>query len=119
MKNKKDLEDILINKTTMDDLINMKIEKEFMHEMSDAGRQKKKKVITDIKQVPKGLLFSKNAVFRLFNRNTKTETTINGLQAEGMLGLQNSVREKLLKGETGTFATEDAYIRFEKLCLIS
>ncbi len=119
MKNKKDLEDILINKTSMDDLIKMKIEKEFMQEMLNAGHKRHKKIITDIKDVPKGAIFGKNAVFKIFNRQTKTETTINGIQAEGMLGLQDSVRTKLLNGETTTFATEDAYVKFEKLCLNS
>ena len=62
----------------MDDLIKMKIEKEFMQEMLNAGHKRHKKIITDIKDVPKGAIFGKNAVFKIFNRQTKTETTING-----------------------------------------
>ncbi len=119
MKNNKDLEEVLINKKSMDELIKMKIEKEFQTEISASRHKKTKKIITDIKQVPKDKLFSKQAVFKIYNRQTGTESTINGIQAEGMLGLQNSERTKLLNGEITSFATDDTYIKFEKICLVS
>ena len=38
---------------------------------------------------------------------------INGLQAEGMLGLDDTSRKKLLSGETEVFSTENSFIKFE------
>lgn len=32
-----------------------------------------------------------------------------------MLGIQNSIREKIYKGELSAFTTEDAYVKFEKI----
>lgn len=119
MNKNDDLEEILINKTSMDDLIKMKIETEFKKEITQKNQKKSPQIITEIKKVPAKLLFSKHSVFKIYNRQTKTETTINGLQAEGMLGLQNTTRLKLLNGEVSSFSTDDAYIKFEKLCLNS
>ncbi|MBQ3310626.1 hypothetical protein IJG72_00970 [bacterium] len=38
---------------------------------------------------------------------------INGLQAEALLGLDDVSREKLLKGETDIFSTENSFVKFE------
>ena len=64
--------------------------------------------------MPKDKIFSKYATFRYFNRNTGCETFINGIQAEALIGLQNNIREKMLKGELSAFTFDDAYIKFEK-----
>jgi len=53
-------------------------------------------------------------VYKYFNRNTKCESFINGIQAEALIGLQNNIREKMLKGELNAFTTDDAYIKFDK-----
>lgn len=119
MKNNDDLEAILINKTSMDDLIKLKIEKEFQKEFESAKKTKTTKIISDIKDAPQNKIFSKQAVYRLFNRKSKSETLINGIQAEAMLGLQDNIRIKLQNGEISSFTTDDAYIKFEKLCLNS
>ncbi|HIS35946.1 TPA: hypothetical protein IAC10_04870 [Candidatus Scatousia excrementigallinarum] len=110
-----DLEQILLNNASLDELIKMKIEKEFKSELVKAYKKPHKKTITDISKVPKGMVFSKQAVFKHFNRRTKSETFINGVQAEAMLGIQNSIREKIYKGELSAFTTEDAYVKFEKI----
>lgn len=110
-----DIEQMLLNNASLDELIKMKIEKEFKAEQEMAKTKPQKKVITDIEKVPKSKIFSKQAVFRLFNRKNKTETFINGMQAEALLGIQNSIREKIYNGEVSAFTTEDAYVKFEKI----
>lgn len=116
MKEKKeDIEQMLLNNMSLDELIKMKIEKEFKSEIAKVKKVPVRKVITDISKVPQNRIFSKDAVYRLFNRNTKTETFINGLQAESLLGIQNTVREKIYRGELGAFTTDDAYVKFEKI----
>ncbi len=113
MKNN-DAEEMLLKNASLEDLIKMKIEKEFMEDLKKAKEQPKVTVYTDIKDVPREKIFSNASVFRFFNRVSKCETFINGIQAEALLGLQNSVREKILKGELGAFTTDDAYVKFEK-----
>ena len=34
--------------------------------------------------------------------------------AEGLIGIQNNVREKVLRGELSAFTTDDVYVKFEK-----
>lgn len=116
MKEKEeDIEKMLLNGASLDDLIKMKIEQEFKAAVNQGKQIPEKVKITDISKVPQKLIFSKQSVFKLFNKNTKTETFINGIQAEALLGVQNSVREKILKGETSSFATDDAYVKFDKV----
>ena len=53
-------------------------------------------------------------MYRYFNRKTKCETFVNGVQADALIGIQNNIREKMLKGELNAFTTENAYVKFEK-----
>lgn len=116
MKEKKeDIEQILLGNASLDELIKMKIEKEFRTELANAHKKARTQTITDISKVPQNLIFSKKSVFRVFNRTNKTETFINGVQAEALLGVQNSIREKIYRGELGAFTTDEAYVRFEKV----
>lgn len=109
-----DVEQMLLNNASLDDLIKMKIEKEFMADLEKSKQKTQKKIYTNIKDLPKGKIFSKEAVYKCFNRNTKCESFINGIQAESLIGIQNGIREKMLKGELSAFTTDDAYIKFEK-----
>lgn len=113
MKNT-DAEEMLLNNASLDELIKMKIEREFRQELDKANEKHEEKIITDITKVPKEVIFSSKSVFRLFNRNSKNETFINGVQAEALLGIQHNVREKIFKGELSAFTTDDAYVKFEK-----
>ena len=113
MKNN-DAEALLLNSTSLEDLIKMKIEKEFMNDLKNLKEKPKKQVITEIKNVPKDKIFSKYSVYQYFNRKTGCETLISGIQAEALIGLQNNIREKMLKGELSAFTIDDAYIKFEK-----
>lgn len=105
----------LLNHASLDELIKMKMEEELNAEKAKAKEKPLIKVITDISEVPKDLIFSKKAVYRIFNRITKTETFLNGLQAEAMLGLQTSIKTKILAGEIDAFSTDDSYVKFEKI----
>lgn len=113
MKNN-DAEALLLNNASLEDLIKMKIEKEFMEDLKKSKEKPEKQILTEIKNLPKDKIFSKYATFRYFNRNTGCETFINGIQAEALIGLQNNIREKMLKGELSAFTIDDAYIKFEK-----
>jgi len=114
MKNK-DKEEMLLSDATLEDLIKMKMEKEFLEDLKKSKEKPKKQTYTEIKKAPKNMIFSKEAVYRYFNRDTKCETFINGVQAEAMIGIENYIREKLLKGELSAFTTENAYIKFDRV----
>ncbi|MFI3301302.1 MAG: hypothetical protein R3Y28_07785 [Candidatus Gastranaerophilales bacterium] len=118
MKNKqKDVEQILLDGTSLDELIKMKIEEEFSQEIEKAKQKPTTKIITEIQNAPKELIFSKNATFKLFNRKTKSETYVNGVQAEALLGIQHNIREKISNAEQTTFTTDNAYVKFEKVVI--
>ncbi len=123
MKSKDDdIEEMLLSHASLDDLIKMKIEAEFKDEMKKAKEEaakKERKVYTKINEVPKKYIFSKYAVYKFYNRRTKLETYINGIQAEALLGLQTNIRNKILNGEMSTFSTDDAYVKFEQVCVNS
>lgn len=107
-------EALLLSNASLEDLIKMKIEKEFMEDLKKSKEPIKQKIYTNINEVPKSKIFSQYSVYRYFNRETGCETFINGVQAEALIGLQNNIREKMLKGELNAFTTDNAYIKFEK-----
>ena len=98
MKNKniqdKDTEEMLLTGASLDELIKLKIEQEFMQDIQKSKIKPKPKKYTNIKDIPRDKIFSKEAVYKFFNRNTKCETYINGMQAEALIGCQNHIREK-------------------------
>ena len=111
------IEEMLLSSASLDDLIRMKIEAEFNDEMKKAKEQKAKKekrTYTKISEVPKDYIFSKDAVYKYYNRDTKLETYINGIQAEGYLASDNFNRNKLLSGESSSFVSGENYIKFIK-----
>jgi len=113
MKNN-EAEERLLNNTSLDDLIKMKIERGFMEDLKKAKEKPVEKTYTNIHDIPADKIFSKYAVYRYFNRSTGCETFINGVQAEALVGIQNNIREKMLEGKLNAFTTGDAYIKFEK-----
>lgn len=112
-KEEKDLEQRLLNQTSLDELIKRKMEEEIQLEIKNSQKTLKKEIIKDITKVPTHLIFSKSAIYKMFNRLNKSETYLNGLQAEAMIGLQNIIREKIKSGEMDAFSTDGAYIKFE------
>lgn len=114
-KNEEQAEQRLLSSTSLDELIKQKMEEELKAEIEKAKIKPQKEIIMDISQVPAELIFSKLAVYRVFNRINKTETFINGLQAESIMGLQTTTREKFKAGKIDAFSTDDMYVKFEKI----
>ena len=115
MKENKDIEQILLNGDEYEKMVKTKIEQEFNEELKKSALISPKKYITNIKEVPSGKLFSKFSTFEVINKDSKTKSYINGLQAEGYLGIQNSDRIKLLAGETDSFVSGNSYVKFVKV----
>ncbi len=113
----KDMEQVLLSNTSLDELIKMKIEEEFKPSAKNQSIKPEKKVINDVKNVPKEFIFSKKSVFKVYNRKNKSETVINGVQADALIGIQTGIREKFLDGSLSAFSTEDAFVKFEKVIL--
>lgn len=114
MKENKEIERILLNDQKYDAFVKRKIEKEFMQEIN-IGKNNTPKYITDIKKAPKALLFTKSATYMIVNKNSKTKSYINGVQAEGFLGGQKTAREELLSGKSESFVNGNNYIKFVKV----
>ena len=112
-KDEKELEERLLSHASLDELIKMKMEEEIKTEFEKSNHKPKKVKITDISKVPTPLIFSKSAVYKMFNRINKSETYLNGIQAEAMTGLQSNVREQIKDGKMDAFSTDSAYVKFE------
>lgn len=114
-KETNDAEERLLKNKSLDELIKIKMEEELKNEIELAKITPEKKVITEISKVPANCIFGRQSVFKVFNRKNRTETYINGVQAEALLGAQTSTKDKIKAGETDTFATEDLYVKFDKI----
>lgn len=110
-----ELEQRLLKSASLDELIKLKMEEELKLEIDKSKEKIKKQVITDISEAPVGLIFSKSAVYKVFNRINKVESYINGMQAEAMLGMQATIRAKIKSGQMDAFSTDTAYVKFEKV----
>lgn len=110
---KNDFEERLLGNASLDELIKMKMEEEIKTEFQKSNQKTQKMIIKDISKVPSDLIFSKSAVYKMFNRVNKSETYLNGIQAEAMIGLQSNIREKIKDGKMDAFSTENAYVKFE------
>ena len=114
MKEDKEIEKILLNDENYEKFIHSKTEKEFT-DVITKGTKDKISEISDIKKAPKELLFSKKAIYTVINKDSKTKSYINGIQAEGFLGSQNILRDKFLSGQTDYFVSGNNYIKFYKV----
>ena len=114
MKEDKNIEQILLNDEEYEKFSTRKIENDFVQEI-DKSKNKTSEIITDIKLVPKYKLFSKDAIYLVMNKNSKTKSYVNGIQAEGFLGNQISTREKFLTGEIDSFVKDDYFVKFLKI----
>ena len=114
MKKDKEIEDLLLNDNKFGEFIAQKVENDFLSILKDSeNNQEIPKYETDILKVPKDKLFSKNATYLLINKACKTKSFVNGMQAEGFLGCENTLREKFMTGETNYFVCGDYYLKFE------
>ena len=71
-----------------------------------------KKIITDITQAPKTAIFSASSVWSIYNRETRQENLLTGLQAENYLSLDFLTKTDILKGETDCFLTDNYFLKF-------
>lgn len=111
MKEDKEIEKILMNDKKYEDFIHSKTEQEFKNILN---KKQEKKDITDIKLVPKSLLFSKHTTYSVINKESKTFSFISGIQAEAFLGSDETLREKLLNAQIDYFVCGNNYIKFVK-----
>ena len=107
----KDIENFLLNNDNFENFITKKVEHEFNSILINEENQKPK-VIKDFSKLPKDEIFSKNTTYELINKSVKTKSFINGVQAEGFLGAENLIREKLLLKQIDSFVSGDYYIKF-------
>lgn len=115
MKKNKEIEKILLNGASYDEMVKSKVERDFEDELEIQKKLQAKSFITDIKKAPKNKLFTKDAVYEVLNKDSKTKSYVNGLQAEGYLGAQSADRTKLLNGETDAFVCGNCYVKFVKV----
>lgn len=114
----KNIEQALLLDLSLDELIKKKMEEELRAELNKINKKPERTIITSLSDVPKEHVFSKYSVYKIFNKVNKQESYLNGLQAEALIGTQNSVREKMLAGVLDAFSTENAYVKFEKAVLV-
>lgn len=114
MRKKQLIEDALLSGQSLDELIKIKMKEEIKTVFEKTGKLSAKTTsVTDLKEVPKEIIFSKKAVFKKFNKSNNTISFINGIQAEALLGQDNSSRERLLNAEIEVFSTDNAFVKFE------
>lgn len=114
-KSEKLTEEILLKNKSIDELIRIKMQQELKNAFNKRVGKQSKIIVKNIKDVPTDKIFTKKAVFRVFNKETQIETLINGIQAEALIGMQNDVREKFKRKETDIFSTDTLFVKFESL----
>ena len=113
------IEDALLTGKSLDELIKIKMKEEIKTAFQKVSTKFERKKVTDIKSVPKNYIFSKYAVYKKFNKRNNTISFINGIQAEALLGIDETSREKLQKGEIEVFSTDSAFVKFEYANIIT
>lgn len=114
MKKQNDMaEELLMKNKSLDELIKLKMQEELKNAFKKRVSIVEKRKVTLISEVPEEKLFSRKAFYKVFNKNTQVETMVNGLQAEGLIGMQDDVREKIVKRETDIFSTDNLFVKFE------
>jgi hypothetical protein len=101
-----------LKNTDIEQLIEKKIESEIQGEIEEAKKEKQTITIKEFDKVPKDKIFSLNTSYKVFNRKTKKESFINGVQAESLLGLNQSARNDLENKYTDNFTSNEYYVRF-------
>ena len=112
-RKKQIIESALLSGKSIDELIKIKMKEEIKNTFEKVNKTPKKVKIFDIKEIPSKVLFSRNSVFKKYNKQNDTISYINEIQAEGLLGLDETSREKLLSGEIEVFSTDNSFVKFE------
>ncbi|MDD3325378.1 MAG: hypothetical protein PHN38_09700 [Sulfurospirillaceae bacterium] len=112
MTKNEDIEQALLSNKSLEELIKEKVQQEIDAEIVAASGSRKPREITKFSELPKDKIFADSAVYSLFNRATKQRALINGSQVECLIGIDNSLREKLTSHQVDTFLVEDYYVKF-------
>lgn len=107
-----DIEKMLLSGISLDELIKQKMNDEISLEILASKAPQSLGVVTDFDMVPITQIFSLQAVYKVFNRKTRAESFLNGIQAEGLIGLNSSIRRKLTHRETDCFLIDDYFVKF-------
>lgn len=110
--NNSDVEKMLLTGKSIDELIQMKIQQDYKELQERAKNVPKIRKVTNISELSKNLIFSKSSVYKVFNKINQTESLINGIQAEAMLGMQETVKSAILAGKINAFIAGDSYVEF-------
>lgn len=112
MTKDKNIEKKLLAPNEIDELISKKLKNEIEQELKAVKKVKKRIIEKDFKAVPSDMTFSKQCVYIAFNRNTKTESYINGVQADSLIGMKRDVRAQLLEKSVDSFSNGDYFVKF-------
>lgn len=109
-----DIEAILLSAEGSLELIEKRLLKEIEDAKADYERQNKVTAVTDFEKVPQDKVFAAECSYKLFNRDTKHEFLINGVQLEARIGLDNALYEKVKSRKSAAFCVENAYVKFDR-----
>jgi hypothetical protein len=110
--NDKNIENRLLENEDIDGLIAKKISQNVRNEIEAAKINKKTVTVDDFHKVPVNKIFDAKAIYVVFNRKTQTESFINGIQADSLIGLNQSIRNNLKSKFTDNFTLSEYYVRF-------
>ncbi len=113
MKNKDNLDNIIRSSSmSFDELMMQKFAQEANQELEEQKNKKDNDIIVDFEKLPPEFIFSIKSVYKLFNRQNKTESLINGVQFESYVANNPTLKKKLLDKKIDCFANEQYYIKF-------
>lgn len=100
------LDDILF-----DNNLKEKMHKEIVEKSKEIKHidTKKKKNIKDLSPEE---IFSANTIWKIYNRKTNIHSFINGIQAEGYIGMQDEIRHLIISYQSDCFLVDDFFIEF-------
>ena len=104
----KKLEEKLLNSTSVEKAIKEVI----ADEIAEAKKPKVITEITEITEVPKGQVLGIHSAFTVFNRVNKTESALNGIQVDSLLGLNQARRKQLENAQVSELTIGDYHITF-------
>lgn len=113
MQDYDETESLLIGANSLNKAIKADIEAQIALEKGDSTAPRKTSTVKKLSKLDKTDIFSSRSVWKVFNRKTKQESDINGLQAESYVGMNVSLRERILSGELDSFLTGEYFVKFD------
>lgn len=103
-------------KEKFDDLMIENDLKSKVHKEIEASKNQKNfsEKNTDFENLSEKQLFSKNALWKVFNRRNYTNSMINGIQAESYLAALDTTRAEIIEHKTDCFLAKHLFIEFYK-----